>query len=71
MIIATNTNKIVLAIHGGAGALSASENTQDLLKIRLQLLDKILVSGYQALINGASALDVVMQAIMQLECISI
>jgi beta-aspartyl-peptidase (threonine type) len=61
------SNKLVLAIHGGAGKISRDEKNQEKVKASLDILDKILVSGYQALIGGASALDAVMQAVMQLE----
>lgn len=61
------SNKLALAIHGGAGKISRHETDPERLKNSLAVLDKILVSGYQALVTGAPALDVVMQAVMQLE----
>jgi len=57
----------VIAIHGGAGALSRSAMSADKEQAYLAALETILLAGQAILANGGSALDAVTEAVRQLE----
>ena len=57
----------ILAIHGGAGTLSRSVLTAEQAALHLAALQTILHAGQTALAAGASALDVAVEAVRQLE----
>lgn len=57
----------ILAIHGGAGTLSRSALPAKEAAEHLAALQAILLAGQTALAAGASALDVVVEAVRQLE----
>lgn len=57
----------VLAIHGGAGTLLRSAMSQDAATQYTNALEGILRAGQQRLAAGESALDVVVQAVRELE----
>lgn len=57
----------VLAIHGGAGALNRDRSTPEKEREYEQALQDVLLTGQKALTQGASALDVVEQAVRDLE----
>ena len=63
----TNHLPAVLAIHGGAGTLSRSVLPADQAALHLAALQSILQAGQTALAAGASALDVVVEAVRRLE----
>ncbi|MGB6977510.1 MAG: isoaspartyl peptidase/L-asparaginase [Gammaproteobacteria bacterium] len=63
-------SKIAFAIHGGAGAGVINEDNpkeQQRITARLEVLKTTLQNGWQALQQGKTAVDVVMQAVMALE----
>ncbi|MDR2800603.1 MAG: isoaspartyl peptidase/L-asparaginase, partial [Desulfovibrio sp.] len=57
----------VLAIHGGAGAISRTALTPDVAKDYEENLRRIATSAYAALAGGASALEAVTLAVVMLE----
>ena len=57
----------ILAIHGGAGTLSRGALTTEQAAQHRVALQTILLGGQAALAAGASALDVVVEAVRQLE----
>ena len=57
----------ILAIHGGAGTLSRSALTHEQAGDHQAALQAILLAGQTALAAGAAALDVVVEAVRQLE----
>ncbi|MFT0849598.1 isoaspartyl peptidase/L-asparaginase [Achromobacter sp. F4_2707] len=57
----------VLAIHGGAGAVNRDRSTPEKEREYEQALQDVLLTGQKALTQGASALDVVEQAVRDLE----
>lgn len=60
-------NKVTIAIHAGAGNFNIQKANQQELAQHLQTLQQIVQAGYQALQKGASALDVVEEAVIALE----
>jgi len=65
-----NTNKQtrpVLAIHGGAGTLLRSKSSPQQEAAYLSALQRILADGQARLAAGATAMDVVVEAVRQLE----
>lgn len=60
-------SKIVLAIHGGAGTIDPQRLTPELEKAYTLGLQESLLSGYQLLLNGKSAIDAVEEAVKVLE----
>src|SRR5699024_1144920 len=60
-------SKAVLAIHGGAGAISRKKITPALQHEYESALQTILTQGEQMLRTGASALDVVTEAVRRFE----
>lgn len=64
---ATGHGRPVLAIHGGAGTLLRSAMSQDAAAQYTSALDGVLRAGQQRLQQGESALDVVVQAVRELE----
>ena len=59
--------KAVIAIHGGAGAITRSAMSAEKEQQYRQALLEIVTHGQQSLAEGASALDVVTEAVRQLE----
>ncbi|MDC8770954.1 isoaspartyl peptidase/L-asparaginase family protein [Roseateles albus] len=59
--------KPVLAIHGGAGTLLRSKMTAAMESEYLAAMERILLAGQAQLAAGAAALDVVVEAVRQLE----
>lgn len=59
--------KIRLLIHGGAGMININDKNQGLIENNLQTLKQIVESNYQALLSGASALEVAEQAVIAME----
>ncbi|HAK34921.1 MAG TPA: beta-aspartyl-peptidase, partial [Pantoea sp.] len=59
--------KAVIAIHGGAGAITRSAMSAEKEQAYRQALSDILSAGQQMLARGASALDAVTEAVRQLE----
>lgn len=59
--------KVVLAIHGGAGAIARSEATPELRNRYEQALHHVLDAGFGILADGGSALDAVTEAVRLLE----
>jgi L-asparaginase / beta-aspartyl-peptidase len=57
----------VIAIHGGAGAISRATMTPEREREYIQALSSIVETGQQMLERGASALDVVTEAVRLLE----
>lgn len=57
----------VLAIHGGAGAVSRDRTTPEKEREYEQALREVLLAGQKELAEGASALDVVERAVQRLE----
>lgn len=60
-------SKAVIAIHGGAGAISRSQLTPERERQFVAALSAIVDSGQKMLVAGASALDTVTEAVRQLE----
>ncbi len=59
--------KIAIAIHGGAGTILRSHMTAEKEKMYTSGLQTALNAGYQLLAKGASSLDAVEAAVMELE----
>ena len=59
--------KAVIAIHGGAGAITRSQLSQEQELRYIQALSDIVETGQRMLEDGRSALDVVTEAVRQLE----
>ncbi|HBM9257434.1 TPA: beta-aspartyl-peptidase [Citrobacter freundii] len=59
--------KAVIAIHGGAGAITRSQLSQEQELRYIQALSDIVETGQQMLEDGRSALDVVTEAVRLLE----
>jgi beta-aspartyl-peptidase (threonine type) len=57
----------VIAIHGGAGTLSRAAISPSSMRRYRAALDEILRSAQAMLADGANALDVVTEAVRQLE----
>ncbi|GEC67482.1 beta-aspartyl-peptidase [Raoultella terrigena] len=60
-------SKAVIAIHGGAGAISRAQLTPERERQFVAALSAIVDSGQKMLAAGASALDTVTEAVRQLE----
>lgn len=60
-------NKAVLAIHGGAGAIARDDASPQLRQAYEQALADVLESAGRLLADGATALDVVVEAVRLLE----
>ncbi len=60
-------NKIVIAIHGGAGTILRSKMTPEKEKSYHEALNLALNAGYDLLKKGSSATDAVQAAVMSLE----
>lgn len=61
------TNKIALAIHGGAGTILKSEMTAELEKEYRVALENALLAGWKILQSNGNALDAVEAATIELE----
>ena len=59
--------KAVIAIHGGAGAISRAQMTPEREREYVAALSTIVESGQKMLAAGASALDAVTEAVRLLE----
>lgn len=59
--------KPTLLIHAGAGNIQINSANQEVVTQHLQQLKKIITDNYQMLLSGKTALDVVEQAVMDLE----
>ena len=59
--------KIVIIIHGGAGALSRSSMASNVEKDYRKVLEQALDKGYEVLSNGGSSIDAVVEAVVILE----
>lgn len=59
--------KIIIAVHGGAGTILRSKMTAEKEKLYQDALNLALAAGYELLINGSSATDAVQAAVMALE----
>ncbi len=59
--------KILLAIHGGAGTIVKEDMTPALEKAYIQALEDALAAGYVILETGGSAADAVTKAVVSLE----
>lgn len=59
--------KAVIAIHGGAGAITRAQMTPEREREYVAALSAIVDSGQKMLAAGASALDAVTEAVRQLE----
>ena len=59
--------KAVIAIHGGAGAITRSQLSQEQELRYIQALSDIVETGQRMLEDGRSALDVVTEAVRLLE----
>ncbi|MEG1211507.1 MAG: beta-aspartyl-peptidase [Leclercia sp.] len=59
--------KAVIAIHGGAGAITRAQLSQEQEKRYIEALSSIVETGQQMLEAGVSALDVVTEAVRLLE----
>lgn len=62
-----NSNKIALAIHGGAGTISKSSMTEELENEYRAGLQKSLEAGWKILSKNGSALDAVEASVVELE----
>src|SRR5688500_14915663 len=63
----TTTNKIALAIHGGAGTILRSEMTPELEADYRQALTNALSAGWKILTANGSALDAAEATTVELE----
>ena len=59
--------KAVIAIHGGAGAITRAQMSQEQEQRYIQALSDIVETGQKMLEAGESALDVVTEAVRLLE----
>ena len=62
-----NSNKIALAIHGGAGTISKSSMSEELENEYRAGLQKSLEAGWEILSKNGSALDAVEASVVELE----
>ena len=60
-------NKAVIAIHGGAGAITRAQLSAEKEQLYIQALSEIVEAGQAILASGASALDAVTEAVRMLE----
>lgn len=60
-------NKAVIAIHGGAGAITRAQLSSEKEQQFIQALSQIIETGQALLESGASALDTVTEAVRMLE----
>lgn len=60
-------NKAVIAIHGGAGAITRAQLSAEKEQLYIQALSEIVEAGQAILASGASALDAVTEAVRLLE----
>src|SRR5258708_7057267 len=56
-----------IAVHGGAGTLSATEMTPQTENNYRKALEKATMAGFDVLVKGGSSLDAVEAAVMELE----
>ncbi len=60
-------NKAVIAIHGGAGAITRAQLSAEKEQLYIQALSEIVEAGQAILAAGGSALDAVTEAVRRLE----
>lgn len=60
-------NKIIIAVHGGAGTILRSQMTTEKEAVYLKGLSDALNMGYKVLENGGSSIDAVTAAVQSLE----
>lgn len=67
MSVASQANKIALAIHGGAGTILKANMTDEKERAYRTKLDESLQAGYEILRSGGTAIDATVAAVLVME----